>query len=172
MQKRTRKTAEEKNKQQPIVVRTEFVLCFNKDILEKKKLLLPLLHHLLLSLVHMSSSLQTYALLESIQQQVWHVQQNMRKDISSEAIIVNVLDELDIIINRSYDQHTTIGIDTLTVDTEDDGMKATYHDLQTAKRIASNWLIRLISSGELGDELTDRAAQVLAHFSGRGGKRS
>jgi predicted unusual protein kinase regulating ubiquinone biosynthesis (AarF/ABC1/UbiB family) len=119
----------------------------------------------------MSGSLQTFALIESIQKQVWQVQQNRRKEIASDAMIANVLDELDIIINRSYDQHTTIGVETLTVETEDDGLKATYYDMQTAKRIAADWLIRLISAGDMSDELTDRAAHVLAHFSGRGGKR-
>jgi hypothetical protein len=120
-------------------------------------------------------TLQTYALLDSIQQEISQIVQNRRKDIPCNNHLVQmVLDSLFIIINRSYDQHTTVSIerDDDNQDDSTDSMKVTYSDMTTAKRIASPWLLKVIS-GEYsdGDDATmDRAAQVMAHFSGRGGK--
>lgn len=119
-------------------------------------------------------SLQTHALLDSIQKEVTQIAQNRRKDLPTDELVKTVLDSLDIIIRRSYDQHTTVSIesDCEGDDELDDGMKVTYGDITSAKRIASGWLLKVIS-GEYadGDDTSmDRAAHVMAHFSGRGGK--
>ncbi|KAI8579635.1 hypothetical protein K450DRAFT_240757 [Umbelopsis ramanniana AG] len=116
-------------------------------------------------------SLQTYALLDSIQQEIAQVAQHRRKDLPTHDLVKTILDSLDIIIHRSYDQHTTVSIENEDDDESGDGMKVTYGDMTTAKRIASGWLLKVIS-GEYadGDDASmDRAAHVMAHFSGRGG---
>lgn len=119
-------------------------------------------------------SLQTYALLDSIQQEISQIAQHRRKDLPTDDLVKTVLDSLDIIIRRSYDQHTTVSIERNDEgeDESDNGMKVTYGDITAAKRIASGWLLKVIS-GEYadGDDTSmDRAAHVMAHFSGRGGK--
>jgi hypothetical protein len=119
-------------------------------------------------------SLPTYALLDSVQQEVSQVAQQRRKDLPTHDLVKTILDSLDIIIHRSYDQHTTVSIERNDEgeDESGDGMKVTFGDMTTAKRIASGWLIKVIS-GEYadGDDASmDRAAHVMAHFSGRGGK--
>lgn len=119
---------------------------------------------------------QTYALLESVQQEIGQIVQNRRKDIPSHNLVRHVLDTLDIIIARSYDQHTTVSLEDNDDqdDEQNDGLKVTYGDMMTAKRIANDWLLKVISGDYIGndelDDPMDRAAQVLAHFSGRGGK--
>jgi len=118
---------------------------------------------------------QTYALLESVQQEIGQIVQNRRKDIPSHNLVRHVLDTLDIIIARSYDQHTTVSLEDNDDqdDEQNDGLKVTYGDMMTAKRIANDWLLKVISGDYIGndelDDPMDRAAQVLAHFSGRGG---
>lgn len=88
--------------------------------------------------------------------------------------IDSALTLLEQLVQQSYDCYTTIELSDgqeMHDDAEDSETRVTQDHIGQANRIASAFLVKIVS-GEMGwdDEQVERAARLLAHLSGRGGR--
>ena len=119
-----------------------------------------------------ASMLLPEEIIEKIETSVHRALVRGKQNHENGAEIDSALDMLEQIIQWSYDRYTNIELEDGYEEGEEETWRVHPRHIVRANQICGSFLVKIVSGdlGEWQDDRGEKAARLLAHLSGRGGK--